>query len=242
MKERKHKYSGKKFPIQIYADGPTLDEIESFDKSIVQGYTFNPTLFRKLNVTDYQGHCEKLLEVCGKNPVSLEVIADEQDEMIRQAQKLGILGENVYVKIPISYTSGESTLNVIKTLVNDGITLNITAVFTKQQVETILPCLSKTQSIISIFSGRIFDLGLNAVEITGEISELIHERSNCKILWASPRMVYDIINACNANCDIITMQSALINKLSLFGKSPDEYSLDTVKMFYKDAVESGYSF
>ena len=240
MEKYKHKYSGKKFPIKIYADGPTLDEIENFDKDIIQGYTFNPTLFRKLNVTDYLGHCREVLNLCGNMLVSLEVIADGQDEMIRQARKLGELGKNVLVKIPISYTSGESTINVIKTLVNNGIKLNITAVFTKKQVETILPCLSETKSIISIFSGRLFDLGLDAVGITKEIAELIHEQSNCNILWASPRMVYDIINACDANCDIITMQSALINKLPLFNKLPEEYSIDTVKMFYKDAIESGY--
>jgi transaldolase len=240
MEKYWHKYSDNKFPIKIFADGPTLNEIESFDKSIIQGYTFNPSLFRKLNVTDYLGHCGKILGLCGDMPVSLEVIADEQDEMVKQARKLGELDKKVYVKIPISYTSGESTLNVIKTLVNDGINLNITAVFTKKQVETILPCLSKTESIISIFSGRLFDLGLNAVEITGKIAEIIHEQSNCKILWASPRMVYDIINACDANCDVIIMQSSLIKKLLLFKKSPEEYSIDTVKMFYRDAVESGY--
>ena len=227
-------------PIEIYADGPTLEEIDGFDKTLVKGYTFNPTLFKMLGVIDYLGHCEKLLKTCDTLPVSLEVFADEEDEMIRQAKILGALGENVYVKIPITNTSGESTINVIKTLADLGIKLNITAIFTKMQVERILPCLSKTESIISIFSGRIFDIGLDAVEITGEISELVHGHSDCKMLWASPRMVYDIINACNSNCDIITMQSSLIKKLSLFGKTPNEYSLDTVKIFYNDAAESGY--
>ena len=234
------KYDLDNLPIEIYADGPTLEEIESFDKSLIKGYTFNPTLFKILNVTDYLGHCNKLLETCENIPVSLEVFADDEAEMIRQGKILGSLGENVYVKIPITNTSGESTLSVLQALVDEEIKLNVTAIFTKTQVEEILPSLSKTESIISIFSGRIFDIGLNAIDITGEISEMVHANSNCKVLWASPRMVYDIINACDANCDIITMQSSLIKKLSLFDKTPNEYSMDTVKMFYNDAAESGY--
>lgn len=234
------KYDLDNLPIEIYADGPTLEEIDGFDRTLIKGYTFNPTLFKMLGVTNYLGHCEKLLKTCGNLPVSLEVFADEEDEMIRQAKILGALGKNVYVKIPITNTSGKSTVNVLKALVDESINLNVTAIFTKNQVEEILPSLNKTESIISIFSGRIFDIGLDAVEITGEISELVHGQSNCKVLWASPRMVYDVINACNANCDIITMQSSLIKKQSLFGKMPYEYSLDTVKMFYNDAAESEY--
>ena len=229
-----------KLPIQVYADGPTFNEIENFNTNLVKGYTFNPTLFRHLNVSNYLDHCKKLVEMCDEFPVSLEVIADDKDLMIKQGIKLGELGDNVFVKIPITYTSGDSTLRVIKTLVEKEIKLNITAVFTIEQVRTILPTLKHAEAIISIFSGRLFDVGLDAVKITGEIAELIHANSNCNILWASPRMVYDIINACNAHCDIITMQSALIKKLPLFQKSPEEYSLDTVNMFYDDAVRSEY--
>ena len=210
-----NKYDLDNLPIEIYADGPTLEEIDDFDKSIVQGFTFNPTLFKMLRVTDYLGHCKELSHICGNSPISLEVIADDEAEMIRQAKILGALGDNVYVKIPITNTSGKSTVNVLIALVDEGIKLNITAIFTKTQVEEILSSISKTESIISIFSGRIFDIGLDAVEITGEISELVHANSDCKVLWASPRMVYDVINACNANCDIITMQSSLITKLSI---------------------------
>ena len=228
------------FPIQIFADGPKLEEITSLDTNLVKGFTFNPTLFRNLGVSNYLDYCKKLVEICGEFPISIEVIADDEDSMIKQGLILGELGNNVFVKIPVTYTSGVSTLSVIKTLVEEKIKLNITAIFTIDQVKTILPTLKYTESIISIFSGRLFDVGLNAIEITGNIAEFIHENSNCKILWASPRMVYDIINACNANCDIITMQSTLLKKLPLFQKSPEEYSLDTVKMFYNDAVESKY--
>jgi transaldolase len=228
------------FPIDIYADGPTEDEIAMFDKTIVRGYTFNPTLFKKLKVSDYLGHCRKVLQACGDVPVSLEAFADDIAGMVRQARILDKLGPNVFVKIPITFTSGKSTLPVIETLVKDGMKLNITAVFTKKQVDSILPTLKNTNAIISVFAGRLFDVGIDAVEATGEIAKLVRENSNCKTLWASPRMVYDVKNACSAGCDIITMAPDLIKKTALFNKSPEEHSLATVKMFYQDAKTSGY--
>ena len=231
-------------PIEIYADGPTIEEMESFDQDIIKGYTFNPTLFRNLGVEDYLGHCRKVVVASKDLPVSLEVIADSQDEMIRQAHLLSALGDNVFVKIPITYTSGESTSTVLKTLIWNGVNINITAVFDEKQLLDITPYLEGSNTIISVFSGRIFDIGLDAVESTREIAELVHVWDNwgdCKVLWASPRMVYDINNAIDANCDIITMQPSLIKKLSLFGITPEEYSLDTVQMFYNDAVSSGYT-
>lgn len=229
-----------KLPIDIYADGSTIDQIKGFDKGIIKGYTFNPTLFKNLKVTDYLGFCRKLLKVCGDAPVSLEVIADDPENMVRQAAILRNLGKNVFVKIPVTFTSGETTIKVIETLIMDGFDLNITAVFTKKQVEQILTVTKESHTIISVFSGRIFDIGIDAVKVTGEIADLVHEKSNCRIIWASPRMVFDIINACEANCDIITMQPSLIGKLSLFKKTPEEYSLETVQMFHGDAVASGY--
>ncbi len=161
--------------------------------------------------------------------------------MLRQARLLSSLGENVFVKIPITYTSGESTSFVLKTLIKEGININITAVFAEEQLKDTLPYLEGSNTIVSVFSGRIFDIGLDAVEITREIAEVVHSWDNCKVLWASPRMVYDIHNAFRAGCDIITMQPSLIKKLSLFGITPEEYSLDTVRMFYDDAVSSGYT-
>jgi len=226
--------------IDIYADGPTLEEIKTFNSNQICGYTFNPTLFRKLDVKDYLGHCRRVIQACGKFPVSLEVIADDFDGMVRQARVLGDLGKNVYVKIPITLTSGKTTLPVIETLLKDDLKLNITAVFTKGQIEHILPAVRASDTIISVFAGRLFDIGTDAVSATREIADLVHGESDCKVLWASPRMVYDLQNACMAKCDIITMQPELIRKLSLFEKSAADYSLDTVKMFYEDAVISGY--
>ena len=227
--------------IDIYCDGPTADEIETLARGAVRGYTFNPTLFRSLGVVDYLSHCRTVSELCGDLPVSLEVFADDEDGMIRQAKILHGLSDNVFVKIPVTYTDGSSTLRVIETLDGLGIRLNITAVFARHQVEQILPVMSSQGAIISVFAGRLYDIGRDAATDTAEISAYVHDNSNCRVLWASPRMVYDVVSAAQANCDIITMQSALIRKLGLLGKSPEEYSLETVRMFYSDAQESGYS-
>ena len=226
--------------VSVYLDGPSLEEVLEIDPNVIKGFTFNPTLFRNSGVSDYLGHCRKLLEVCGDLPVSLEVIADDPEGMIRQARTLAGLGSNVYVKIPITFTNGESTRGVIGTLAAENIKLNITAVFTLAQVETILPVLGQNRSIISVFAGRLFDIGIDAVAATRIIVDLVRSKSNCLVLWASPRMVYDFKNASSSGCDIITMAPGLIRKLNLFNKSPEEYSLDTVKMFYSDAEASGY--
>ena len=146
------------------------------------------------------------------------------------------------VLFPITFTSGESTKEVVKILSKEGVNLNITAVFTIGQVQNILPLMSDSNSIISVFSGRLFDIGENAVDVTRKIADFIHNNSKCSILWASPRMIYDLINACEAHCDIITMPPSLLGKIPLIGKAPEEYSLETVKMFFSDAESSNYTF
>ena len=226
--------------IDIYADGAALNEVAPLDE-IVQGYTFNPTLFRSLGVPDYLSYCKAILRETDK-PVSFEVIADEPEEMIRQARILSGLGSNVYVKIPITFCNGESTWMVNNLLVKEKVKLNITAIFTKEQVWHMLPDIRDTGTILSVFAGRLFDIGINAVKVTKEMAEIVHEQSNCKVLWASSRQVYDIKNATVAGCDIITMPPSLIKKLHLFNKTPEEYSLDTVKMFFRDSQEAGYEF
>lgn len=226
--------------IDIYCDGPTLQEMAELDRKIVRGYTFNPTLFRSLGVVNYLEHCRAVVEACDKLPVSLEVFADDESEMLRQANILSKLGENVYVKIPITYTSGKTTLSVIQILSREKVKLNITAIFTLGQVAHILPVLKDSGAILSVFAGRLFDIGRNAVEETASIVKKASAESNCRVLWASPRMVFDVKSASLAGCDIITMQSSLIKKLALFEKSPEDYSLDTVKMFHQDAIKSGY--
>ncbi len=240
-KERSNKMNIQR-QIDIYCDGPTLEELKTLDRNVVRGFTFNPTLFRNLGVTNYLDHCKEIVKHCGLLPVSLEVLADNEEEMIRQASILSGLNSNVYVKIPITYTSGETTLPVILKLTKKGIKLNITAVFTREQVECILPSLRDAKSIISVFAGRLYDIGIDALDATKKIVKIVHEESNCSVLWASPRMVYDMKSAYEARCDIITMQMSLIRKISLFSKPPEKYSLETVKMFYQDAITSGYTF
>jgi len=226
--------------LKIYIDGPTNEEmIELSDKDIA-GFTFNPTLFKSLGVKDYLDYSKEVQRNSNGLPISLEVIGDNYEDMVSQGRILSSLGDNVYVKIPITYTSGNSTLDVISTLSKEGVNLNITAIFTMKQIEKILPSIQTTNSIISVFAGRIYDVGIDAKIIMREMASYIHENSKCSLLWASPRMHFDAISAQDTGCDIITMTSSMYKKMSLIGKSPEQFSLETVKMFYDDAIASGY--
>ncbi len=226
--------------LQIYIDGPTEDEMKELSNEDISGYTFNPTLFKNLGVTDYLGHSKEMQKIANGLPISLEVIGDNHEEMVSQGRRLADLGSNVFVKIPITYTSGESTLSTITTLSEGGINLNITAVFTIEQIKKILPTIQNTNAIISVFAGRLFDIGLDGKKLMKEMAEYIHDNSQCSLLWASPRMHYDAISAQDVDCDIITMTNSMYKKMSLIGKTPEEYSVETVKMFYNDAQASGF--
>jgi len=226
--------------IQIYIDGPSEQEMKELNDDKIKGYTFNPSLFKSLGVKDYLAHSKKILELSNGLPTSLEVIGDSYNELISQSKKLKSLGNNVYVKIPISFTNGESTLDVIKYLVGEGVKLNITAIFTLNQIEHILPVLKNSNAIISVFAGRLYDIGINAAPLLKEMATYIHSNSDCNLLWASTRMHYDYITANECNCDIITMSTPMYKKINLIGKDPLDYSLETVKMFFKDAKESNY--
>lgn len=226
--------------LKIYIDGPTHDEMLELRDEDIAGFTFNPTLFKSLGVIDYLSHSKDVQRISNDLPISLEVIGDTYDEMISQGRILSSLGKNVYVKIPITYTSGDSTLDVIRTLSKEGINLNITAIFTLKQIKKILPSIQNTNSIISVFAGRIYDIGFDAKIIMREMASYIHKNSKCSLLWASPRMHFDALSAEDTGCDIITMTNSMYKKMSLLDKSPEQYSLETVKMFYDDAVASGF--
>ena len=228
--------------IIIFSDGPKLDEIDIKLPIDIDGYTFNPNLFRKNNAKDYLEYSREILEKCGNKPVSLEVISDTEKDMIRQGITLGKLKENVYVKVPIVFSNGKSTKKVVKELIKQNIKLNITAIFTINQVKEIIEEIKETNTILSIFVGRIFDSGINGEKIIQEINKFIKDNSKCKSLWASTRMPYDIIKAIRTESDIITMPIEQIKKISKFGKNQDTYSLETVKQFYEDALKSGYKF
>ena len=224
--------------IGLYLDGPTFQEIKDFKD--IDGYTFNPSLYKKLKAENYIEFTKKLIDKTNNKPISIEVIADDDENCIRQGEKISKLGNSIYVKIPVIFTSGQSSKKTIKSLVEKNIKLNITAIFEISQVKEILPILKDSKAILSIFSGRIFDIGLDAVKVFGEMAKYIHENSNCKVLWASCRMSYDYILAQKCGADIITMQPNLAKKIALFGTSSLEYSKDTVKGFFDDAKSSGF--
>ena len=226
--------------IKLYLDGPSIEQINENHKVLIDGYTFNPSLFKKNGAKDYLDYSKKILNECDDKPVSLEVFADDEDGMIRQGRILNELGKNVYVKIPIVYTNGKTTSNVINKLANEGIKLNITAIFLIDQIKEILPAIKDTSTILSIFAGRLYDSGIDAKEKILEINEFVHGNSSCLTLWASTRMAFDYIIAEKIETDIITMQLDHVRKLKLFGTSPLEYSTNTVKQFYKDAKDSGF--
>jgi len=223
----------------IFQDGPTLNEIKTFFNK-VHGYTFNPSLFKKLGATDYLDFTKQILQHTKGRSVSIEVFADNHDDCYAQAKKIKSIDPNIVVKIPISYTNGKSTANLISKLVEDKVNLNITAIFTIDQIKKILPEIKNTKTILSIFSGRLFDIGLDAYKLFNEMSNHVHDNSNCRTLWASCRMAYDYKLAQKAGADIITMPTDLINKLEKFGYDPTEYSLDTVKTFFEDAKKSDF--
>jgi len=230
----------KKFKIRIYHDGPTLKEIKNPISNLIKGYTFNPTLFRQIGIKDYLSGCKKILELTKLKDTSLEVIADEPLKMIEQGILLSKLSKNVSVKIPIIFTNGRSTKNVITALVNRKIRLNITAIFSLEQIKEIMPVIKNTETILSIFMGRIYDTGTNGDVLSKKISNYVKKKSKCKLLWASTRMSYDIIRAQDNKFDIITMGTDTIKKIKNFKKSLKKASVDTVKNFYVDAKKSEY--
>jgi transaldolase len=225
----------------VYLDGPTLLEIEEHG-NFCDGFTYNPTLFRSLGVTNYLGHCELLAEKEQIKPISFEVIADDYDGMMRQARLLASLGDNIWVKIPVSFCNGASTKKVIGNLQNEGINVNVTAVFSLDQIKDFAEVIDKDASIISVFAGRIYDLGLDAKLILAEIVKWNNENLQSKILWASPRMIFDIVSANQVGCNIITIPPNILIRRKLWGKSPEDYSKETVQMFYKDALKSDFIF
>lgn len=227
--------------IKIYADGADYSDFVNLNKSKeIKGFTTNPSLMRKSGVKNYEKFARKLIKVI-KKPISFEVFSDEIDEMYNQAKKISSWGNNVYVKIPIVNSQGVSTIRLIKKLNLEKIKLNITAVFTFDQVNKIINSLnSKTPSIISVFAGRIADTGIDPIDIMKRSIKLKKNNKNIKILWASTREVLNIYQAENINCDIITVPIGIIKKLNLYKKNLKKYSVETAKDFYLDGLKSKY--
>jgi transaldolase len=228
--------------IKIFADGANIEEIKKLDATgIISGYTTNPTLMKAAGITNYELFCREMLEVVSEKPVSFEVFSDEMNEMHAQALKINSWGKNVFVKIPITNTKGESTNKLVKELVENGVKVNVTAVFTMKQVEELIPNLvNEIPSNISIFAGRIADTGVDPCPHFRHALDSIRQLPNCELIWASPRELLNLYQAVDVNCHIITVTSNLLSKLNLLGYSLEDYSLDTVKMFRNDAISSGY--
>ncbi len=228
--------------IKLYADGANLtDMLTAYREGLVQGFTTNPTLMRKAGVTDYEAFAREVLTLIPDLPISFEVFADEFDLMYQQASKINRWGENVFVKIPITNTKGESLIPLIKMLVADGIKLNITAILTLEQVKAVNYALdASVPAIVSVFAGRIADTGCDPVPIMQKAAQMLREASQAELLWASPREVLNVYQAQECGCHIITLTNELLKKLKLKGKDLTELSRETVQMFYEDACKAGF--
>ncbi len=233
----------KDLKVDIYADGASLEEIKKLTQDPkIKGFTCNPTLMRQGGITDYKQFAQDVLNVIGDKSISFEVFADDFSNMERQALEINSwdINNNVYIKIPITNTEGKSSCELAHKLSHSGVKINMTAVFTIQQtIEAVQALNGGAANIISIFAGRIFDSGTDAIPIMKTAAEVCKMSSNTKLLWASPRQIYDVVQA-NEMCDIITVGYDVLKKYSSLGKDLTEFSLDTVKMFEKDAKASGY--
>jgi transaldolase len=228
--------------IKIFADGADqAGMIEMYGNPLIKGFTTNPTLLRKAGVSDYQSFALDILEAIPDRPISFEVLSDEFDEMEIQARKISVWGENVYVKIPVTNTRGESSINLIRKLVRAGIKLNVTAMMTLEQMRNVIPALEGgVSAYVSVFAGRIADTGRDPVPLMSAAVELLRMYSNIELIWASPREILNIFQADSVGCQIITVTHDILKKLDLIGKDLHEFSLDTIKMFRDDALKAGY--
>lgn len=230
------------FRTKIYADGANLDGMqELYRNPLISGFTTNPTLMRKAGVSDYQSFAQRVLAAIRDRPISFEVFSDDLAEMEVQAKLISSWGENVYVKIPITNTKGESCAELVESLSRAGVKLNVTAVLTLDQVREVIPGLAQgPESNISIFAGRIADSGHDPLPTMTQTLELLKPHPQIALLWASPREIFNLAQANEIGCHIITLTHDLIKKVPLLGKDLKTFSLETVKMFYDDACAAGY--
>jgi transaldolase len=229
--------------IDVYADGAALQDIPALiEKFPLRGFTTNPTLMAQAGVRDYLRFARQLLEQVAGKPVSFEVFADDFAEMRRQAHKLAQLAENVYVKIPVTNTLGESAAPLIRDLTQEGIKINVTAVFTPSQIDGLVASFTAdVPGVLSIFAGRIADAGVDPCPTMKHGLSAFQSLPKVQVLWASCREIYNVAQAAATGCHIVTVPLAMLGKLATFGKDLTEFSLDTVKMFRKDALASGLS-
>lgn len=229
--------------IQIFADGADkAGMLEMAAKPFIKGLTTNPTLMRKAGITDYKAFALDILNEITDKPISFEVFSDNFAEMERQALQIAGWAENVYVKIPVTNTKREPAYDLVERLSTRGVKLNVTALMTNEQVRDVAMRLDPTvPSYISVFAGRVADTGRDPVPQMRAAVELLKEMPKAELIWASPRELLNIFQADAVGCHVITVTNDVLKKLDLVGKNLDEYSLETVRMFYNDATSAKYS-
>jgi transaldolase len=228
--------------VKIFADGADkAGMLEMYANPMIQGFTTNPTLMSKAGVTDYPGFVREIVAAISDRPISFEVFADEFDEMERQALEISSWGENINVKIPVTNTKKQPSYDLLRRLAKAGVKLNVTALMTLDQVRDASAALAEgPHAYISVFAGRVADTGRDPIPLMAAAVELLRPFSHQELIWASPRELLNVFQADSVGCHIITATNDILKKLLLVGKDLQDYSLDTVKMFYNDAQQAGY--
>ena len=228
--------------VKIFADGADLSGmLELYRQPHIKGFTTNPTLMRKAGITDYTAFAKDVLAAIPDRPISFEVFSDEFSEMERQAREIASWGDNVYVKVPVTNTRGESTAEICRRLSNAGVKLNVTALLSLAQVRDVVDAVAHgAPSCISVFAGRIADTGYDPVPLMTAAVEMLKLAPKAELIWASPRELLNIFQADAIGCHIITVTHDILKKLSNVGRDLEDYSLDTVKMFHTDATAAGF--
>jgi transaldolase len=228
--------------VKIFADGANKkDMLEMNSKSFIKGLTTNPTLMKKEGITDYRKFCKDILTSIKEKPISFEVFSDDFKEMERQALEIASWGDNVYVKIPITNTKQETCYEIVEKLSKQNVKLNITAIMTLSQVKQVVSAIEpNVPSYVSVFAGRIADTGIDPEPLMAEAVELLKLAPSSELIWASPRELLNIFQADKIGCQVITVTNSILKKLSLIDYDLNSYSLDTVKMFYSDALDAGF--
>ena len=228
--------------VKLFADGADKNGmLEMYNNPLISGFTTNPTLMKVAGVTNYKKFALDILSEINDKPISFEVFSDDFDEMKEQALDIASWSENVNVKIPIMNTKGNSSEELISNLSNQGVKINVTAMMTIEQVKSVLPGLSNGPGgFVSVFAGRIADAGIDPLPIMSQVVDILKDYPNVELIWASPRELYNVVQANEIGCHIITATNNILKKLPTLGKDLTEFSLDTVKMFRNDALNAGY--
>ena len=229
--------------VKLFADGADkASMLALYNNPAITGFTTNPTLMRKAGVADYETFARDILAVIHDRPISFEVFSDEWDDMERQARQIAAWGANVYVKIPVTNTRGESSAPLVRRLTGEGVKVNVTALMTLTQVRTVCDALTPgPAACVSVFAGRVADTGRDPVPMMAAAVEIINAYPNVELIWASPRELLNVVQADAVGCHIITATPDILAKLPTLGKDLTDFSLDTVKMFYDDGVKAGFA-